>query len=180
MNDPTAPVRIRDAALGDAEILADYNARLAEETEHLRLDPAVVRRGVARVLGDASKGRYFVAEVSGPKVGPSAQALPAGSGDVVGCTMVTYEWSDWRDAYLWWIQSVYVRAGWRRRGVFRALYGHVRQAALDAGAGGLRLYVERENVAAQRTYESLGMHIAPYAMMAEMFDGRAGESSSIE
>jgi ribosomal protein S18 acetylase RimI-like enzyme len=82
--------------------------------------------------------------------------------------MVTYEWSDWRDANLWWIQSVYVAVDWRRRGVFRSLYGHVREAALAAGACGIRLYVERENSAAQQTYRSLGMSVAPYLIMSEM------------
>jgi GNAT superfamily N-acetyltransferase len=157
-----ADLRIRDASPGDALVIAEFNARLARETEHLELDMPTLQRGVEKVLADASRGHYFVAEAGG---------------DVVGCTMVTYEWSDWRDRNLWWIQSVYIRSDWRRRGVFRALYGHVRQAALDAGAGGLRLYVERENKAAQRTYESLGMVTAPYAVMAEMFGRPAGAGS---
>ena len=160
----TPDLRIRDASPADAEVIAEFNARLADETEDVQLDAATVLRGVRKVLADASKGRYFVAEAGG---------------SVVGCTMVTYEWSDWRDSDLWWIQSVYVRSDWRRRGVFRALYGHVRQAAIAAGAGGLRLYVELENKAAQRTYESLGMATAPYAVMAEMF-GRQPGGGSIE
>src|SRR5688500_10016118 len=129
-------VSIRDAMPTDAEVIADFNARLAEETEHLRLDLPVVRRGVARVLADPSKGRYFVAEVAPPVVEGSAQALPARSGDVVGCTMVTYEWSDWRDSNLWWIQSVDVQADWRRRGVVPARHQHVRPGGPGAGAGG--------------------------------------------
>ncbi len=151
-------ITIRDASPADAEMIADFNARLALETEDLRLDPATLRRGVDKVLADPSKGRYWVAETGGR---------------VVGCTMVTYEWSDWRDANLWWIQSVYVHPDARRRGVFRALYAHVRSAALAAGAGGIRLYVERENTTAQGTYTSLGMMMTPYRVMSEML-GREG------
>ena len=158
-------LHIRTAGPADAEVIAGFNARLAQETEHLSLDMPTLRSGVEKVLSDAAKGRYFVA-VAGD--------------DVVGCTMVTYEWSDWRDSNLWWIQSVYVRADWRRRGVFRALYGHVRQAAIEAGAGGLRLYVERENHAAQKTYASLGMKVAPYVIMAEMLGRGPGKEGSIE
>ena len=146
--------RIRDAAPADAGDIAQFNLNLAAETEGKQLDPAVVRRGVARVLGDAALGRYFVAE--------------SAAGEVVACAMVTYEWSDWRDANLWWFQSVYVRRDWRRRGVFRAIYAHVRQAAVEAGVYGLRLYVEQANVNAQRTYAALGMRDAHYRVMEAM------------
>ncbi len=150
---------IRDAVADDAGVIAQFNLNLAAETEDKRLDPVVLRRGVERVLADATKGRYFVADAAG---------------DVVGCAMVTYEWSDWRDADLWWFQSVYVRSDWRRRGVFRALHAHIRAAGLAAGVWGLRLYVEQENHAAQRTYEALGMRDARYRVMEEMNLGRPG------
>ncbi len=101
-----------------------------------------------------AKGRYFVAEVDA---------------EVVGCLMITLEWSDWRNGDLWWIQSVYVEADYRGRGVFRALHGHARQAAVEAGARGLRLYVERDNVTAIATYEKLGMKDSGYFLMEEMF-----------
>ena len=154
---------IRDAAPADAGVLAQFNQNLAAETEDKQLDPAIVRRGVERILGDAAKGRYFVADADG---------------EVVGCAMVTHEWSDWRDADLWWFQSVYIRADWRRRGVFRALYAHIRAAAVEAGVYGLRLYVEQENLSAQRTYAALGMRDAHYRVMEEMHlsgDGGAGD-----
>lgn len=166
---PEIQLVVRDAMASDAETIAEFNVRLAEETESIGLSLATVGRGVDRVLGDSTKGRYFVAEGSVLDRASAARALPARSPQVVGCTMITYEFSDWRDADLWWIQSVYVRSDWRRRGVFRALYRHVRQAALAAGVGGLRLYVEKENRAAQRTYQSLGMALAPYMVMSEMF-----------
>ena len=78
---------------------------------------------------------------------------------------ITYEFSDWRNGWFWWIQGVYVRAESRRRGVFRALYRHVAEAARrDPGVIGLRLYVESDNHAAQRTYRDLGMKATSYLM----------------
>jgi GNAT superfamily N-acetyltransferase len=145
-------LRIRDARPADCEFLARGNEAMALETEHKTLDPQVVRRGVAAALADAAHGRYFVAA--------DDQGRP------VGQLMVTYEWSDWRNGQFWWIQSVYVLPDWRRRGVFRALYEHVDQLARGtAGVCGLRLYVEADNLNAQRTYERCGMEDAGYRVM---------------
>jgi ribosomal protein S18 acetylase RimI-like enzyme len=141
---------IRRATPADEAVLTAFNAALAWETEHKRLDEAVLRRGVRAVFADPAKGFYTVAERAG---------------EVVGQVMVTFEWSDWRDGWFWWIQSVYVRADARRGGVFRALFAEVlRRAAADPGVIGLRLYVERDNVKAQETYRGLGMADAPYFM----------------
>src|SRR5689334_14458476 len=101
------PITIRDARAEDTLIIAVYNVAMAIETEKIRLDPEVVRRGVRAVLEDESKGRYFVAEANGK---------------VAGQLLITHEWSDWRDGDIWWIMSVYVHPDYRRRGVFRALY----------------------------------------------------------
>jgi ribosomal protein S18 acetylase RimI-like enzyme len=135
-------MRIRDGKMDDLETLVDMNAKMAWETEQKRLDPAVLRNGVRRVLEDQNRGRYFVA------IDP----------ELVGCLMVTTEWSDWRDGWFWWIQSVYVDESARRRGVYRALHEHVLSAAKDAGdVVGVRLYVEPQNARAQSTYARLGM-----------------------
>ena len=140
-------------------MVTEFNLRLAWETEHKRLDPGVVGAGVAAVLGDARKGIYFVAELAPGAEGPEG----GGPGSrVVGQCSVTYEWSDWRNGDFWWLQSVYVAAPWRRRGVFQALFEHVRQAAAAAGAVGLRLYVEENNEAAQATYRRHGMTRTAY------------------
>ena len=121
---------------------------MAMETEGLALEPGVVRAGVAAVLADDSLGFYLVAEIDG---------RPAGQ------LMVTFEWSDWRNGLWWWIQSVYVRAEFRRQGVYSALHRHVAGAAQAAdGVCGLRLYVEQENTTAQGVYESLDMHRTRY------------------
>ena len=147
-------ILVRPATAADVDRLADFNVRLARETEALELDPPTVRLGVAAAIADPRKGRYFVAEVDG---------------EVVGCLMVTLEWSDWRNGDLWWIQSVYVEPNYRGRGVFRALHAHARTAAMDADARGLRLYVERHNKAAIATYKKLGMTDAGYFLMEELF-----------
>jgi len=145
------PLTVRPAALADAAVLVEFNRRMAEETEGKALDEALLAAGVAAGLADPRKALYFVAEEAGT---------------VLGQIMVTFEWSDWRNGWLWWIQSVYVRPDARRRGVFRALYEHVRQAARqDPEVVGLRLYVERANEAAQQTYLRLGMEWTGYLVL---------------
>jgi len=148
-------IDIRAAGSADIAQIADFNRRLAAESEGTDLDEAKITAGVAAVIEDASKGRYWLAEVDG---------------EVVGQIMVTYEWSDWRNATIWWIQSVYVLPAWRRRGVFSTLYRTVEAAAKASGdACGLRLYVEKDNTHAQATYEALGMHGGTYLVMESMF-----------
>jgi ribosomal protein S18 acetylase RimI-like enzyme len=142
---------VRDARALDLDTIAAFNVAMALEAEHKRLDLAIVRRGVAAALEDASKGRYFVAEMDGT---------------LVGQLMITYEWSDWRNGMFWWIQSVYVRPEARRAGVFRALFRHLEERArADTGVCGIRLYVEDENSRAQRTYASCGMSDGGYRVM---------------
>ena len=139
---------IRAARPGDAADLVAFNLAMAWETEHKRLDPEVLGRGVARVLAEPARGRYWVAEANGM---------------VQGGLLVTYEWSDWRDGDWWWIQSVYVRPEARGQGVFAALYRHVERLAREATqVVGLRLYVERDNRRAQGVYAALGMEDASY------------------
>ncbi len=140
---------IRAARLADLADLAAWNAAMAWETEHKRLDPDTVTRGVAGVFEEPRRGFYLVAE----------------RGDVaVGGLLVTYEWSDWRCGDFWWIQSVYVVPEARRDGVFRALYAEVERLAASASAVGLRLYVETQNHHAQATYAGLGMQRCDYWM----------------
>jgi GNAT superfamily N-acetyltransferase len=145
------PLSLRPATAADAAVVADFNQRLAQESEAKALDRAVLAAGVAAVLADPAKGRYFLAEDAGL---------------VVGQLMITTEWSDWRDGWVWWVQSVYVRPEARRRGVFRALFQHVcQQARADGRVVGLRLYVERDNHRAQQTYASMGLERTGYLVM---------------
>ena len=103
-------MRIRGATVADAEVIAAFNAAMALETEHKRLDPVVLRAGVEGAIARAGAARYFLAEVEGR---------------VVGQLMVTFEWSDWRNGDFWWIQSVYVDPAFRSRGILGNLYRHV-------------------------------------------------------
>ncbi len=142
---------IRRAGPADAAVVAEFNRLLALESEGKTLDAAVLAAGVAAGLADPNKSVYFLAEENGKAVGQ---------------IMYTMEWSDWRNGWFWWIQSVYVRAEARRRGVFRALYEHVYQAAkADGHVIGLRLYVESANHVAQETYRRMGMEAAGYFVL---------------
>lgn len=144
------PLSIRPGAPADAETLVRFNLRMALETENRRLDPEVAAAGVAAVLNDASRGFYLVAECEG---------------GTIGGLMVTPEWSDWRNAFFWWIQSVYIVPEQRRRGVLRALVQDVRERARQTGrVCGIRLYVERDNAVAQAAYACLGLRETHYRM----------------
>lgn len=169
----TFDLRVRSATSGDLPALVDFNLRLAAETESKALDRAVLERGVAAVLADPAKGFYALAECS--SLAPSATSRLCTSpfpepSQPVGALLVTYEWSDWRNGLFWWIQSVYVPLPFRRLGVYRALHSAIRALAQHSQtACGLRLYVERQNHAAQSTYAALGMLPTPYALFEEVF-----------
>jgi len=144
---------IRAAASADTETIASFNEAMATETEGKTLDPATIRAGVRGLFARPDLGFYVVAE---------------DGGRIVGQLMITYEWSDWRNGVFWWIQSVYVRPEFRGKGIYRALHAHVRTMAKAAGGVcGFRLYVEKENAAAQETYRRLGMHETPYVLFEE-------------
>ena len=153
---------IRDACAGDLDSLVAFNDAMALETENKTLDPAVLRDGVAKVIAEPARGFYLVAEVEGA---------------VAGCLMITFEWSDWRNGDWWWLQSVYVVPAHRRQGVFRALYREVEHRATQrADVVGLRLYVERDNARAQRTYEALGMREDQYRMYGKKLHTPVGKT----
>jgi ribosomal protein S18 acetylase RimI-like enzyme len=161
-----SPFLIRRGRPADADTLAEFNIRMAAETEGFALPPATISPGVAAALADEAKGIYFVAEVAGHD---GIAGRDGSGGQVVGQLMVTHEWSDWRNGDIWWVQSVYVHPDHRRRGLFRALYEHARAEAKAAGAVGLRLYVEANNAAAQAVYRQLGMGTTHYHVMEEMW-----------
>ncbi len=147
---------IRIGGEKDTNTLARFNIAMAWETEQKKLSPDVVAKGVRTLLNDPRHGFYVVAEINR---------------EVVGSLMVTYEWSDWRDASFWWIQSVYIKPEFRKQGVFRRLYEFVKEKALhDMNVCGLRLYAEQDNIAAQITYERIGMSQIPYKLYEESFE----------
>lgn len=143
-------ITIRTATVADVETIAANNLALALEADRHRLDPETVRNGVRRILADPARGVYYVAQREGK---------------VVGQLLITREWSDWRDGWFWWIQSVYVAPDARRRGVYRALHQHVQsQARRQPDVCGIRLYTEGANTAAQHVYERLGMNRSAYVL----------------
>lgn len=146
---------IREADEVDVGTVVDFNCLLAAETEDKHLDRETVELGVRALLDEPTRGRYFVA---------------CRDGDVIGQIMHTFEWSDWRNGSIWWIQSVYVHTDFRRCGVFRGLYRHLEKLARDdERVVGLRLYVEQENGRAHSTYGELGMQRPGYFVMEQMF-----------
>ncbi|HJL40122.1 MAG TPA: GNAT family N-acetyltransferase [Myxococcales bacterium LLY-WYZ-16_1] len=149
-------MRVRTATGADGTALVEGNQAMARETEGVELDPQTLRAGVEAVFQDPHKGRYYVAERDGA---------------VVGQLLVTWEWSDWRNRWVWWIQSVYVWPAFRQQGVYRSLYRHVDAEARLAGAAGIRLYVEVDNVRAQAVYRRLGMDGEHYRLFEAMVEG---------
>jgi GNAT superfamily N-acetyltransferase len=145
-------IHYRGGRLDDVNAIVDFQQAMARETEEIALDRDVVTRGVQAVFDDPSRGRYFVAEAEG---------------QVVASLLITYEWSDWRNGVVWWIQSVYVIPEFRKRGVYAGLYEHVKQTA-DASVKGIRLYVDRRNKAAQEVYRRLGMNGEHYLVFEWM------------
>ena len=147
--------QIRAAEINDWEQISRFNSLLAEETENKKLDWEIISEGVKSVLADQKKGRYFVACIENR---------------IIGQIMHTWEWSDWRNGELWWLQSVYVDLEYRQQGVFRKLYEKVQdEAQQNSNVVGIRLYVENENLKAQKTYEKLGMNKAGYQVLEELF-----------
>jgi len=144
---------VRHASIADADIIADFNMCLAKESENLDLDRDILKAGVISILDDKSKGLYFVAVNS--------------SDIVMGQLMITYEWSDWKNCQIWWIQSVYIAPQHRRKGIFKTLYAYVSKLAKDSGACGVRLYADVGNKKAHAAYERIGMtsHYVVYESM---------------
>lgn len=153
---PGGEIVVRRAGSGDLEALVRFNCGIALETEGLALDPDVLRAGLARVLADRALGFYTVAEVGG---------------SVAGCMLITFEWSDWRNGMIWWIQSVYVAREARERGVFSALFARVdREARATPGVLGFRLYVDEGNERAQAVYLRRGLSPTRYRVFESLDD----------
>jgi GNAT superfamily N-acetyltransferase len=147
-------ISIRKATFHDIHALVDFQQRLAFESENIRLDAAALKKGMRALFEDPTKGFYNVAEDDGV---------------IVGCHMITFEWSDWRNGTVWWLQSVYVKQSHRKKGVFRKMFENLSAIVKnDPSVIGLRLYVDKTNVHAQRVYEAMGMngdHYTVYELM---------------
>ena len=146
----SSPIKIRKAKIEDLETIVKFNYNLANETEDKELDLEILTKGVRAILNDSAKGQYYVYVIDNK---------------VVGQIMHTYEWSDWRNGMLLWVQSVYVDSEYRRKGIYKELYNYVKNICdKDDGIAGIRLYVEKENFNAKATYKSLGMQECNYHM----------------
>ncbi len=146
---------IRQAMSTDVETIAHFNIALCRETEGRELDPATVTNGVRRFVGESKRGRYFVAVSEGKVVGQAAH---------------TFEWSDWRNGEIWWIQSVYVHPDFRSKGVFRGLFMYIKELGeADIDCCGIRLYMERDNDTARESYRRLGFSETGYVVFERLF-----------
>jgi GNAT superfamily N-acetyltransferase len=145
-------MQIRIANENDAKSLVEFNQAMALETEGKHLETNVLQNGVGAVFGDDKKGFYVVAEEDS---------------EIIGGLMITFEWSDWRNAWFWWIQSVYILPKARGRRIYSDLYKFVKEEAAKNSVCGIRLYVENENINAQKVYEKLGMEASHYLMYEE-------------
>ena len=149
-------MKISKAQKSDIPEIINFNINMAMETENKKLDEQTVTRGVRKVFSSPSLGYYIIIkDFSG----------------ILGCLMITYEWSDWRNGLFWWIQSVYVKKEYRRKGVFRKMYNFIHEKAIsDKKCTGIRLYVENNNSIAQKVYTNLGMGETYYKLFEEDFN----------
>jgi GNAT superfamily N-acetyltransferase len=148
-------IEVRQAVSTDVETITQFNIALCRETEGRELDPVTVIKGVSRFVSESKRGKYFVAVIDGQVVGQAAH---------------TFEWSDWRNGELWWIQSVYVHPDFRGQGVFRTLFTHIKELGeADVDCCGIRLYMERENETARESYRRLGFHETGYVVFERLF-----------
>ena len=141
---------IRKAEISDLTTLVGFMLKMAKETEDLNLDASVLEAGIAAGLADTEKAMYFIAEENG---------------NSIGSLMITKEWSDWRNAWVLWIQSVYTVEKYRNKGVYRSLYNYIKQLVeSQENYCGIRLYVDNTNITAQRVYSKLGMNGEHYKL----------------
>ncbi len=137
-------ITVRPATPADIETIAGFQIAMARETEHLQLEESTVLAGVRQVFHNPELGKYFVARKDT---------------EVVASLLITYEWSDWRNGTVYWIQSVYVKPEHRGGGVFKTMYKHIEEIVLaDDKVRGIRLYVDKSNRRARQVYEKLHMN----------------------
>jgi GNAT superfamily N-acetyltransferase len=147
---PVLQSTIRTARPDEADALAQLILAMALESEGRELDRDTLRAGIDAVFQHPALGRYWVMEHEGR---------------LIGCTLMTVEWSDWNNAPYWWIQSLYVQPEYRGQGLFEQLLGALEAAARAEGVKELRLYVEQHNERAIRVYARNGFDGAHYRCM---------------
>lgn len=144
-------MKVRPAVSVDIKKIVEFQLSMAKESESTDLNEKLLLRGVTAVLNDSQKARYFVAEENKK---------------LIGCFMVTAEWSDWRAGYFIWLQSVYVLPEFRKKGVFTDMYEYLKTIIEEnVDYCGIRLYVDDDNDIAKKSYLKLGMADSSYTMM---------------
>lgn len=147
-------IKIEKASSRHIDDLIDFQQRLAFESENVQLNAETLRAGMSAMFADPSKGSYYVA---------------VENEEVVGCHMITFEWSDWRNGMVWWLQSVYVKETHRKKGIFKMMYDNVISIIREnPDLIGLRLYVDKSNTRAMKVYESMGMDGSHYTVYEQM------------
>jgi len=147
-------LKIRLAKIDDSHTIAGFQLKMAIETENLKLDNETVQKGVKAVFEKPELGQYFIAETDGK---------------IIASMLTTFEWSDWRNAQVWWLQSVYVLPEFRQKGIFKKMYEFVKILAdMNENVGGIRLYVDKTNVRAQEVYKAVGMNGEHYQVFEWM------------
>ncbi len=149
-------MKVSKAQQSDIKEIIQFNINMAMETENKKLNKETVTKGVQEVFNTPSLGYYIIVK---------------DSSGILGCLMITYEWSDWRNGLFWWIQSVYVKKEYRRKGVYRKMYKFIHERAIaDKKCTGIRLYVENNNSIAQKVYNNLGMTETYYKLFEVDFN----------
>lgn len=137
-------MQVRKATTNDIKSIVDFQLKMATETEGIELNSEIVLKGVTAVVEDETKGQYYVTEINNK---------------VVASLLTTFEWSDWRNGTILWIQSVYVLEEFRRKGVYRNMYSYIKDMVLNnPKLNGIRLYADKLNITAHNTYQKLGMN----------------------
>ncbi len=143
-------VIIRKAETKDIEKLIQFQIRMAKETENLLLDEKTVYKGVKKIFTHPELGQYYVACIDDK---------------VVASLLITPEWSDWRNGWIWWIQSVFVEPEFRQKGIYKSMYHDLKQKIENSSnLFGLRLYVDKRNKNAVKVYKQLGMNNEHYEL----------------
>ena len=147
-------IKIRNAKLQDSKVISDFQVKMAKETENIELNNEVVLNGVTSVFENPEYGRYFIAEYNK---------------QIAASLLITYEWSDWRNTQVWWIQSVYVKHEFRRKGIFKNMYNHISKIVKNSSnLAGIRLYVDKTNINARKVYKKIGMNGEHYHLFEDM------------
>ncbi|HEX6751679.1 MAG TPA: GNAT family N-acetyltransferase [Longimicrobium sp.] len=154
MNDSPAVV-MELATLGDEDVLAEL---MREFYAHEGIDyqRARARDAFRTLVADPALGRVWLFRVGA---------------DVVGYTVVTVCFSlEFAGRYAL-VDELYVREGWRGRGIGARAIELVAEASRELGVAAVRLEVDVENARAMALYQRLGFELQDRYMMSRWLTG---------